>query len=64
MKGVNIEDKWIVILLYAGDISVLTENEADLQKALIIMHEWRTRRNITINIDITQIVQFRTQSKE
>ncbi len=33
VKGVEIGDEWIVVLLYADDICILTENEADLQKS-------------------------------
>ncbi len=51
-------------MLYADDICILTENEADLQKALNIMYDWCTRWNMTVNTDKTQIVHFRTQSKE
>ncbi len=64
VKGVNIGDEWIVVLLYADDICILTENEADLQKAPNIVHNWYTRWNMTVNTDKTQIVHFRTQSKE
>ncbi len=64
VKGVNIGDEWIVVLLYIDDICILTENEADLQKALNIVHDYCTRWNMTVNTDKTQIVHFRTQSKE
>ncbi len=64
VKGVNIGDEWIVVLLYADDICILTENEADLQKALNIVHDWCTRWNMTVNTDKIKIVHFRTQSKE
>ncbi len=64
VKGVNIGDEWNVVFLYADDICILTENEADLQKTLNIVHDWCTRWNMTVNTDKTQIVHFRTQSKE
>ncbi len=64
MKGVNIGDVWIVVLLYADDICILTENEADLQKALNIVHDWCTRCYMTVNTDKIQIAHFRTPSKE
>ncbi len=64
VKGVNIGDEWIVVLLYADDICILAENEADLQKALNIVHDRCTRWNMIVNTDKTQIVHFRTQSKE
>ncbi len=59
VKGVNIGDEWIVVLLYADDICILTENETDLQKALNIMRDWHTRWNMTVNTDKTQTVHFR-----
>ena len=60
--GIDIDDEKIGILLYADDIVLVAENEADLQLLLDILDTWCKRKLLTVNLDKTKVVHFRNPS--
>ena len=48
----------LFILLYADDIVLMAENEADLQHCLEVLHEYCTRWKLSVNASKTKIVVF------
>ncbi len=46
------------ILLYADDISLVSENEEDLQKRLTCIAEWCKKWELCINQKKTQVMHF------
>jgi len=62
-KGVKIKDMNIGILLYADDIVLIAENEADLQAMLTTTHEWCMNWRLQVNVDKSKIMHFRKPNK-
>ena len=60
--GISINDEEVCILLYADDIVFLTENETDLQKVLNVLNIWCITNKLTVNLNKSKIVHFRTPS--
>ena len=60
--GIKIDDEWIAILMFAGDIALLAENEADLQKLLDKLNSWCNKWKMVINHKKTQVIHFRPPS--
>ena len=57
--GVNIGKVNVTLLLYADDIVILSENEADIQSLLNETEKWCYQWRMKINSEKTQIVHFR-----
>ena len=57
--GVNLGDENISILLYADDIALVAENEANLQSMLNKLHDWCKKWRVLINTDKSKCVHFR-----
>ena len=60
--GVDIGQEKVSVLLYADDLVLLAETEADLQKLLDTLSNWCTRNHIRVNEDKSNVVHFRTPS--
>ena len=57
--GVNFGDENISILLYADDIALVADNEANLQSMLNKLHDWCKKWRVLINTDKSKCVHFR-----
>ena len=55
-KGVKLDDELVFILLYAGDVVLLAENEADLQARLNALDDWCNTNKLSINASKSNIV--------
>ncbi len=61
--GVSVDDdENICILLYADDVVLLADSEADLQIMLNSLHEWCSSNYMTINTNKGNIVHVRSKS--
>ena len=60
--GVDIGQEKVSVLLYADDLVLVAETEADLQTLLNTLSCWCTRNHITVNESKSNIVHFRTPS--
>jgi hypothetical protein len=58
--GINVNGEKIGILLYADDVVFLCENENNLQKMLDTLSLWCNTNDLTVNINKSNIVHFRT----
>ena len=57
--GIKLKNnEYINILLYADDIVLLAENEANFQKVLNILHSWCHKWRISVNESKSEIVPF------
>ena len=62
-SGVSVlEGETVSILLYADDIVLLAENEADLQRQLDILAEWCGENSMSVNGEKSNIMHFRSPS--
>ncbi|MES9880789.1 MAG: reverse transcriptase family protein [Sedimenticola sp.] len=61
-KGVRIDDDIVSILLFADDVVLIAESEADLQAMLNELGDWCVRNAMNINPTKSNIVQFRNPS--
>ena len=61
-KGVKLDDEIVSILLYADDVVLLAENEADLQAMLNALGDWCYTNKLSINTTKSNIVHFRNPS--
>ncbi len=61
--GIHIDDYIIGILLYADEICLTAESEADLQKLLDIVDRWCEQWIMQVNQDKSNVVHFRKQSQ-
>ncbi len=59
--GIPVDDVLVSILLYADDIVLLAENEADLQCMIDKLHEWCNKWRMMVNESKTNIVHFRNK---
>ena len=62
--GIPVLDTNIDLLMYADDIVLLAENENSLQKMLDCVAAWTEKWRISLNESKTQVVHFRTKSRE
>ena len=51
------------ILVYADDVVLLAENEADLQQLLQELHNWCETNRLTINANKSKVMHFRNETK-
>lgn len=61
-KGVDIGNEKVCILLYADDIVLIAENEAELQILLSQLNDWCKLNGIFVNNNKSNIVHFRPNS--
>ena len=61
-KGINCGDEQLSLLMYADDMVLLCENEADLQCMLNVLYGWCQKWGMCINNEKTKIVHFRNPS--
>jgi len=57
--GININEDLISILLFADDMVLIANTEAELQIMLNKMNDWCKKWGLTVNQDKSQIVHFR-----
>ena len=57
--GVNMGHLKMLILLYADDAAIMSENRDQLQIGLNVLEEYCTKWKITLNTDKTKVVVFR-----
>ncbi len=57
--GIATDKDLISILLYADDIALLAESEADLQQMQDRLHEWCSCLKLKVNVLKTQVMHFR-----
>ncbi len=60
--GIPVGDSKICILAYADDIVLLTQNEAEMQTLLDALHMWCAECKMSVNLDKSNILHFRTPS--
>ena len=60
--GIDIDDEKLCILLYADDVILIADTEADLQSLLNCLYDWSERNGLKINNDKSKIVHFRLPS--
>lgn len=63
-KGIKLGNDTISILLYADDMVLTAENEADLQGMLNAMYEWSIHWRLKVNISKSKIMQFRPSRRK
>ena len=62
--GINLDDHlFLNILMYADDIVLLAENEADLQSLLLIVEKWCKEWRLEVNLTKTNILHVRNKRK-
>ena len=61
--GVPIDDENMCALLYADDIVIFSDTEANLQTLLNTVNKWCCQWRLKINLNKTNIVHFRKQSQ-
>ncbi len=61
--GVSIENSIISVLAYADDHVLVAENESDLQHLINILENWCYRWRLSVNVDKTKVMHFRTKNK-
>ena len=61
--GVPIDDENVCALLYADDIVLFSDSEANLQSLLNTVQKWCSQWRLKINLNKTNIVHFRKQSQ-
>lgn len=47
------------VLLYADDMVILTEGDAELKKALLVLRKWCLQNRLKVNTSKTQVIKFR-----
>jgi hypothetical protein len=58
--GIELDEKLVNHLFYADDLILLAKNEEHLQLLIVILSQWCTINNITLNTNKTKILHFRT----
>lgn len=57
--GVNIDGiNSLLLLLYADDLVILSDSQADLQRKLNVLQQYSDENNLTVNVTKTKIVIF------
>ena len=62
--GIQVDDTFVNILLYADDIVILAESEQNLQTMMDHIHEWCRKWRMSINAMKTNVVHFRKASSK
>ena len=62
-KGVKVGDECVSILLFADDLVLMAENEADLQYFMNVLSDWCSKWGVAINTEKTNIVHFRPKGQ-
>ena len=62
--GVKMGEIHIPILLYADDVAILSETEADMQTMLNCINEWCEKWSMSVNLKKTQTVHYRKPTME
>lgn len=62
-QGVKIDDDTVSVLLYADDVVLIAETEANLQSMLDILGSWCKNNLISVNAAKSNIVHFRNPSE-
>ena len=60
--GVKVADENVCLMLYADDVVLLSESEADLQLLLNALNAWCGRNDMTVNMAKSNVVHFRPNS--
>ena len=60
--GVDVGEEKVAILMYADDVALLAEDEADLQEMLNCLHSWCSRWKLNVNGAKSAVVHFRKPS--
>ena len=60
--GLQIDDIHLSILLYVDDIALLAPDENSLQQMLDVVSDWCSSWKLSININKTKIIHFRSKS--
>ena len=61
--GVDIGDRKVNILMFADDIALMADSEAQLQEMLNVVESWSKRWRLLINPDKSKIVHYRPKSQ-
>ncbi len=56
---IDVGGEIITILLYAGDIVLLSESQQDFQCLLDVLPQWYQGSVMTVNLDKSKVVHFR-----
>ncbi len=56
---IDVGGEIIAILLYAGDIVLLSESQQDFQCLLDVLPQWYQGSVMTVNLDMSKVVHFR-----
>lgn len=59
--GIKVQEECISILLYADDIVLTSDNEANLQRMLNVLYSWCKKWRVQVNRDKSQVMHFRPQ---
>ena len=62
INSLGVGQEKVSVLLYADDLVLVAETEADLQKLLDTLSNWCTRNQIQVIEDKSNVVHFRTPS--
>ena len=62
--GVPILKNRVTCLLYADDVALVAEKEADLQVLLDMLQKWCVRWRMFVNVDKTVIMHFRPKRRQ
>jgi hypothetical protein len=60
--GIKFGPELISVLMYADDLCLIAENEADLQIMLNTVAEWSRKWRLSVNVSKTCVIHFRSQS--
>ena len=60
--GINVGDDQISILMFADDIALVSDSEEKMQQMLDCLYEWCYKWRVTLNMDKTKVVHFRSNS--
>ncbi len=60
--GIQIDDDLIAALAYADDLAIMAETERDLNLLLDVLNLWCQRNELSINMDKSKVVHFRSAS--
>jgi len=58
-KGISIHMLKLFLLLYADDITIMSENEQDLQHGLDILYQYCNQWKLTLNVQKTKVLIFK-----
>ena len=62
-NNINLGDFKVNILMYADDVALISDSEANLQSMLNKLGEWCKKWRLKVNIGKTNIIHFRTKSQ-